>query len=265
MAANEGYNVWTIYPVGEEANFQQLLTTSGTIPANLKLIAASDDTQWKPNLKDTSALLIAVDADSPMDVNTLQYLVNPEQSPKLKRVVAMSRNLNGRDMGFFVSASKRAANAEVWDGSTANDYKAFETALKQQVSTLPEVEYTIVRAGTLKGGACGGEDEFDQFLTRKFYEQMNKDIINWQLLFDCNCRGIVLKKGDVMPGPGAKAVFTATSSNACAGDSSRAGVAQAMVKSLLQEKAGSVDFGIGTAESRTLPGEEEWEALFGVL
>lgn len=266
IAANEGYNVWTIYPTGEEANFQQLLATSDTqLPANLHLIAASDDTQWESKLKDSSALLIAVDADSPMDVNALQYLVNPEQSPKLKRVVAMSRNLNGRDMGFFVSASKRAANAEVWDGSTANDYKAFETALKQQVNTLPEAEYTIVRAGTLKGGACGGDDEFNQFLTRKFYEQMNKDVINWQLLFDCNCRGVVLKKGDVMPGPGAKAVFTATSSNACPGDSSRAGVAQAMVKSLLREEAGNVDFGIGTAESPTPPGEEEWDALFGVL
>ena len=168
LAANEGYDVWTIYPSGEEANFQQLLTTSSTLPVNLQLVAASDDTQWGPKLKNSSALLIAVDADSPMDLNTLQYLVNPEQSPKLKRVVAMSRNLNGRDIGFFVSASKRAANAEVWDGSTGNEYKEFETALKQQVSTLPEAEYTIVRAGTLKGGACGADDEFDQILTRKF-------------------------------------------------------------------------------------------------
>jgi hypothetical protein len=264
MAANKGYNVWTIYPSGEEENFQQLL---GTIPDNLQLIAASNDSQWAPKLKDSSALLIAVDADSPMDVHTLEYLVNPTSSPNLKRVVAMSRNLNGKDMGFFVSASKRAANAQVWDGSTANEYKAFETTLKHQVNMLQKnAQYTIVRAGTLKGGACGQDGEFDTFaLTKHFYTQMQKDIVNWQLLFDCKCRGVVLKKGDYMSGPGAKAVFTSTSPDACAGDSGRAGVAEAMVKSLSHQEAGNVDFGIGTAESRTPPGEQEWETLFGVL
>jgi hypothetical protein len=263
LAASNGYNVWTIYPSGEEENFQQLL---GTLPDNLQLIAASNDSQWEPKLKDSSALLIAVDdADSPMDVNTLKYLVNPTRSPNLKRIVAMSRNLNGNGMGFFVSASKRAANAQMWDGSTAGEYRAFEIALQQQVSTLQHAQYTIVRAGTLKGGACGQDGEFDPFLSKHFYAQVQKDIVNWQLLFDCKCRGVVLKRGDCMPGPGAKAVFTATSPDACAGDSGRAGVAEAMVKSLSQEAAGNVDFGIGTAESRTPPGEQEWESLFRVL
>lgn len=264
LAASNGYDVWTIYPSGEEENFKQLL---GTLPDNLQLIAASDDSQWGPMLQDSSALLIVVEADSPMDVDTLKYLVNPTRSPNLKRIVAMSRNLNGSDMGFFVSASKRAANAQVWDGSTANEYRAFETALQQQVRTLQhhDAQYTIVRAGTLKGGACGQDGEFDQFLDKHFYAQAQKDIVNWQLLFDCKCRGVVLKKGDCMPGPGAKAVFTATSPDACSGDSGRAGVAEAMVKSLSHQEAGNVDFGIGTAESRTPPGEQEWESLFRAL
>ena len=30
-----------------------------------------------------------------------------------------------------------------------------------------------------------------------------QDVVNWRMLFDCDTLGVVLKKGDVLPGPGA--------------------------------------------------------------
>mmetsp|Transcript_20758 Transcript_20758/g.33733 ORF Transcript_20758/g.33733 Transcript_20758/m.33733 type:complete len:98 (-) Transcript_20758:151-444(-) len=88
------------------------------------------------------------------------------------------------------------------------------------------------------------------------------DIITWQLLFDCNVRGVKLARGDVMSGPGFKAVFAATGSDEHEGDSGRCGVAEAMLRSLEVERAANVDFGVGTVASREVPSEEEWESLF---
>jgi hypothetical protein len=58
----------------------------------------------------------------------------------------------------------------------------------------------------LKGGACGENNLYPQYLAESFYDITKNDIITW------NIRGVKLKKGDVISGPGVKAVFTATGS-----------------------------------------------------
>eukprot|EP00551_Chaetoceros_affinis_P018157 CAMPEP_0203715830 /NCGR_PEP_ID=MMETSP0092-20131115/578_1 /ASSEMBLY_ACC=CAM_ASM_001090 /TAXON_ID=426623 /ORGANISM="Chaetoceros affinis, Strain CCMP159" /LENGTH=77 /DNA_ID=CAMNT_0050594137 /DNA_START=60 /DNA_END=290 /DNA_ORIENTATION=- len=74
-----------------------------------------------------------------------------------------------------------------------------------------------------------------------------KDIVTWNLLFDCNVRGVVLSKGDVLEGPGFQAVFTATGTDGgLKGDTSRCGMAEALVRSLEYDNAGNIDFGVGT-------------------
>ena len=199
-----------------------------------------------------------MDDETVMDEAVLKFLLKPENA---KRVVGMSRNLNGKDMGFFVKASKISANRQVWDGSTSKQYKAFEESLKKCASAIGAeytiaigAEYTIARAGTLKGGASGDSEEpYKQFLTKQFYEMTKRDIVTWNLLFDCDIRGVRLAKGDVLPGPGSKAVFTATGTDASPGDTSRSGICEAMVKSLAVENAANMDFGVATEESRSLP------------
>lgn len=114
----------------------------------------------------------------------------------------------------------------------------------------------------MKGGACGESNLYPQYLAESFYDITKNDIITWQLLFDCNIRGVKLRKGDVMPGPGVKAVFTATGSEEHVGDSSRSGVAEAMVRSLAREEAANKDFGVGTVASREPPSDEEWSQMF---
>lgn len=261
LAALAGYQSWVLLPPGQMDVVMSLLDDK---PDNLELIESSDTETIDSKICETDALIVAVDDDSTMDEGVINYFLNPESATKVKRVVAMSRNLNGEGMGFLVKASKISANREVWDGGNANAYKKFENVIKRQAETMG-IDYTIVRAGTLKGGACGEEQMFDQFLSSKFYEMTKKDVITWQLLFDCNVRGVKLAKGDVLPGPGGKAVFTATGTDAAPGDTSRSGIAEAMVKSLSFDQASNIDFGVGTVESRTPPTTDEWEKLFSAL
>ena len=62
-----------------------------------------------------------------------------------------------------------------------------------------------------------------------------------------------MERGDIMSGPGVKAVFTAVGSEEHEGDSGRCGVAEAMVRSLEVDMAANVDFGVGTVALREIP------------
>jgi len=64
------------------------------------------------------------------------------------------------------------------------------------------------------------------------------------------------------PNQGFKAAFGATSPEACAGDSGRGAVANALVEALRCEAAAEADFGVATATGRASPTPEEWKQLF---
>lgn len=264
IASHLGYSTWITIPPGEEPTVRSLLDNNGDVPKNLQIVPGSDTQMVDSLMRETDALMVAVDNDTTMDDGVLKYLISPEVALKLKRVVGMSRNLNGKDMGFLVKASKVSANSEVWDLSTKDSYLRFEKILTEQVASCDGVEYTIARAGTLKGGACG-ENEFTQYLSSEYYTMTKKDIITWQLLFDCQVRGVKLAAGDVLPGPGGRAVFTATGTEEAPGDTSRCSLAEAMVRSLAFEKCGNIDFGVATKDGRTPPSDDEWKELFDSL
>ena len=244
----------------------QQLSEPLTLP-NLELVPASDTDRVEELLSTTDAILMATDdVDSCINESIINYILDNEKCNQLKRVVTMSRNLNGSGMGLFVSASKKAANAQVWDNSNKSAYQKYETNVKSAAKKC-NADWTIVRAGTLKGGSVGdatNEDSltYSQYLSEAYYEVSKTDIITWQLLFDCNVRGVKLNKGDSLPGPGVKAVFTATGSEEHDGDTGRCGLAEAMVRSLELEEAANVDFGVGTVAAREIPSEEEWKKLF---
>ena len=252
---------------------QQLTSTAtgdgtSTLP-NLEIVPSSDTDRVDQLLSKTDAFLMATDdVDSVLDPSIINYLLDPTKTKQLKRIVAMSRNLNGDGMGMFVTASKKAANAQVWDNSNKAAYIEYENTIKQAAKNIG-ADYTIVRAGTLKGGSTGGRSDDDddnryysQYLHESYYELTKNDLVTWQLLFDCNVRGVTLTKGDVQKGPGMQAVFTATGSEQHEGDTGRCGLAEAMVRSLEIEYAKNVDFGVGTVASREVPSEEEWHTLF---
>lgn len=264
IAALQGYETFMLCPPGQEETIKELIDVDGDLPPNLMLVESTDSDGFNNKIENADAIVIAVDDDSAMDIDVINYVLDPEKAKNLKRVVAMSRNLNGSGMNFAVKASKISANSQVWDNGNAESYKTFEKAIKDCAKACT-AEYTIARAGTLKGGACG-ENEFNQFMSKKFYDMTKKDIVTWNLLFDCNVRGVTLAKGDVLPGPGFKAVFTATGTDGgLPGDTSRAGIAEAMIRSLAFANTGNIDFGVATKESRSPPTDEEWGKLLSVL
>ncbi len=261
LAALRGYETFMFVPPGQEPTILDLISDQGDVPSNLSLIASTDTENLGLNIEKADAFIIAVDDDSVMDTSVINFVLDPNNAKQVQRVVAMSRNLNGKGMNFAVKASKISANSQVWDMSTSDQYKAFEEAIRNGASKC-NADYTIARAGTLKGGACG-ENEYMQYLSQTFYEMTKKDIVDWNLLFYCNVRGVHLTKGDVLPGPGFQAVFTATGTDGgLPGDTSRAGLAEAMVRSLEYDSTANMDFGCATVESREPPTDDQWDDLF---
>ena len=156
----------------------------------------------------------------------LKVFIPDGRETKLKRCSLMSRYLNGAGMGFFPAAAKAAANGEVWAGdqSAVAEYKTMERLVGARCKDKG-VGCTVIRAGTLKGGACGdatvGGDGEPSFLNPLFYNYGQQDVVNWRLLYDCAALGVELSKGDTLPGPGFKAALTATSPEGGDGDSHR--------------------------------------------
>ena len=149
--AHEKGKSWIVTPAADVEMMKQLATLDefGKLPENLEFVAASDTDRVEELLRETDALMVAIDdVDSVVDPSVINYLLDPQKVNNLKRVVAMSRNLNGAGMGMLVTASKRAANAQVWDNSNADAYRSFETNLKDAAKNCG-ADWTIVRAGTL--------------------------------------------------------------------------------------------------------------------
>ena len=221
VAAHRGHGrSWIICPSNDIDVMRRLATSDATTLGNLELVPASNVERIEELLSETDALMIATDdVDSVVDPSVLSYLLDPARvggggGGRMKRVVAMSRNLNGSGMGMFVSASRKAANSQVWDNANAGSYGEYEANVKLAAAGCG-ADWTIARSGTLKGGAGGeqrgGEDRGDdddahyypQYLNSdEYYAMTKRDIITWQLLFDCNVRGVKLTRGDVLPGPG---------------------------------------------------------------
>lgn len=210
------------------------------------------------------AAIFAFDSEQTISETMLDFFAPP--ASKLKHISIMSRSLNGEGMGFFASAAKVAANAEIWAGGPAiESYRAADALTASRAREIG-ARYTIVRAGTLKGGsvadALNGGAGHSGFLSPLFYQYGQQDVVNWRLLYDCAMLGVTCQKGDVLPGPGFTAALTATSPEGGPGDSHRGAVAAALVAALCFDAAANCDFSIGSAKHNAPPTDEEWGALF---
>lgn len=252
------------------------LATGPPRPCPADLVAALDPPQFMaisgPSASEevveactsaTKGLIIAFDTEQTMPQAALNIFM-PEGG-NLKRVAAMSRYLNGGGMGFFASAAKAAANAEIWaaSGDAVARYKAMESQVSSRAAALG-AEHTFIRAGTLKGGGIGSSDSGGSgdpsFLAPGVYNIGQQDVVNWRMLFDCDNLGAKLVRGDTLPGPGFTAALTAT--GAGDGDSGRGAVAAALVASLLAPEAANTDFSVGSVPASVAPTPDEWAAMF---
>lgn len=210
-------------------------------------------------------LIVAFDGERTINEGALNVFM-PLEGGNLKRVSLMSRSLNGEGMGFFPTAAKTAANFDIWaaGGRAVGEYRECESLIQSRAKAVGAA-WTIIRAGTLKGGgkgdADGGGGGEPSFLTPAFYKLGQQDIVNWRLLYDVAALGVKLSAGDTMPGPGFTAALTAQE-RVGAGDSHRGAVAAALVEALRLPTAENRDFGVAAEEGRSFPGEEKWAELF---
>mmetsp|Transcript_25494 Transcript_25494/g.64806 ORF Transcript_25494/g.64806 Transcript_25494/m.64806 type:complete len:309 (+) Transcript_25494:39-965(+) len=238
----------------------------GSLPLKLMAIAgdAADAEKIDQACAAADALIVAFDNEKQFLPEPALNVFMPEGS-NVKRVCMMSRYLNGRGMGFTVKAAKLAANAEIWsaEDDLVSQFKSMEAAVTKRAKEIGAGS-TIIRAGTLKGGASGdalsGGSGEAMFLNPKFYSVGQQDVANWRLLFDCGSLGVRLSKGDTLPGPGFMAAMTATGLGS--GDSHRGAVAMSLVEALRSEAAEDADFSLASEDGREFPKEAEWPSMF---
>ena len=243
-------------------------TEEGSIPLTFMPIAGPDANEEtiEKLAAESEGLILALDNEKTFGAPVLETFLKPGGA--LKRVSMMSRYLNGGGMGFFVKSAKFPANTEIWDANAdaVAAYKAMENIVSTKAMAAG-AEYTVIRAGTLKGGATGsslsdaGGGGEPTLLTPAFYKLGAQDVANWRLIYDCDALGVNLVAGDTLPGPGNSAVFTATA-KVGAGDSHRGAVAASLVEALRAPKAGNRDFSIAAEEGRDFPDDAGWAAKF---
>jgi len=273
IAALRGFDV-TVACVPQAMETGKSLIYDDTHPENslpIKLLPIAGDEAVAADVdaavEQNEGLIIAFDGEQTIPDQALSVFMPPAGGKKLKHVALMSRYLNGKGMGFVPAAAKVAANNEIWAGSNeaVAEYRKMEESVVARASKIG-VTHTIIRAGTLKGGASGdvlnGGGGCADFLNPVFYKFGQQDVANWRLLFDCDALGVEVVKGDTLPGPGFTAALTATTPTGGDGDSHRGGVATALVESLRVGAAADADFSIKSAAGREFPSAEKWEQLF---
>ena len=98
-------------------------------------------------------------------------------------------------MGRLWPASKTAANKEVWAASDKQVQMYKDSRKQTQVQTRfkGRVRFDHRALWHAEGRRAGepGRPHSDDVptLSEKLYDDLAKDIVNWQLLFDCDTRG----------------------------------------------------------------------------
>jgi hypothetical protein len=154
----------------------------GSLPIKLLPIAGGDAEKGiETAAAACEGLIVAFDSEKQAMPDSALSVFLPKGS-KLKRVALMSRYLNGAGMGFFPKAAKFAANAEIWAGDPdlVAQYKAQEASVRARAKEVG-ASTTIIRAGTLKGGASGdalmGGAGEPMFLNPAFYTIGQQDVV----------------------------------------------------------------------------------------
>ena len=271
LAALRGFETTIALPETEMATAKRLMFDDahpeGSLP--LKCLSITGESASSEDIEACVAgmegLIIAFDNEGAfMPPSALKIFTD---GSNLKHISLMSRTLNGGGMGFFPNAAKMAANAEIWAGTDAlvAQFKKQDAEIRARASEIG-ASCTIIRAGTLKGGASAdaaiddGNGEAD-FLNPYFYTMGQQDVVNWRLLFDCSALGVEMMKGDTMQGPGFQAAMTATSLGA--GDSHRGAVASALVEAMrVQAAQDGGDFSVASVKGEAFPEPDAFAKMF---
>lgn len=271
LAAIRGLNVKLITQADEADQvkmlcFDEVSHPEGSIPLSFLPVSGpnANALEVEEAVASADGAIIAFDQATALLSDKALNVFMPTSS-KIKHVALMSRYLNGEGMGFFANAARAAANPDIWTAPKplVEAYQAMEKMVQDRAAEVGAT-FSFIRAGTLKGGACGepgSEDGENTFLNPYLYKLGQQDLVNWRLLYDVSHLGVEISKGDTLPGPGFWAAVTSRDSGG-EGDSHRGAVAAALVETLFNPTAQNSDFSVKTVEGRKFPSNEELAAMF---
>lgn len=188
LAALRGFSTTVALPEQDMGTARALIfddaNPEGTLPVKLMAISGpeADSPTIEACVENAEGLIICFDNEQAFMPESAMKIFTA--GGNLKHIALMSRYLNGEGMGFFPNAAKVAANSEIWAGTDAfvKQFKTQDAMIQTRAKELG-ASYTIIRAGTLKGGASadaaiaegGGESDF---LNPFFYTLGQQDVVS---------------------------------------------------------------------------------------
>lgn len=204
LAALRGFDTTALmYPqeceMAPSLVYDKVKCVEGSLPLKFEPIAGegADEATIEQLAAEAEGVIFSIDDEKCFGEPVIGTFIRPGTA--IKRVSVMSRYLNGGGMGFFATSAKAAANSEIWAGN-ANSIAEYQQMEKVVAAKCKEAgaEFTVIRAGTLKGGASGsslseeGGGGEPTLLTKEFYKLGQQDVANWRLIVDVDSLGVKL-------------------------------------------------------------------------
>jgi hypothetical protein len=209
-------------------------------------------------LQDATSMIL-VGHDNPVEVSTLATFLKYIDKEKLRKVVLLSKMgvKNSGGGGFFSGGGNKALLQS-----------------EQSLAKLAQdnnLDFSIVRAGILKGGGPGMDEEGNTVhsfgLDRAFYNTI-LDVVEFKVAmahdrFTLGANSISVVAGDPHSMPNMMTQMgTKTSFDPSLTDTNRIVAASAAVAAL---DMGPMEISVGTAEGRMVPTTEQWTKLIQTL
>jgi len=162
---------------------------------------------------------------------------------------------------------KRISLLSEHGASRGGSGKASEDYLKS-VAESKGFEWTIARAGLLKGGGPGNVDRGDDYGLDVYFYDTNPELNSFQKdkFSDQYLMGARITKGDALNiSPFQKVMAAQSMSSAAVGCTNRCAIAAALVQSLCQDACTNADFGVDSIRGLAPPTQRSWDEAFSTL
>ena len=259
LAANEGHESFCTCAPGQETLSRRLMYGSSDDESNdddesiddvtvrAKPISSSEDIQ--DALTKANALIL-ICHDTPIQEKALNTLLNAAGSD-LSKIVLLSKMgvTAGKGGGFF------GGNSKLMDSENT----------VRSLCKSKNLDFSIVRAGQLKGGGPGEPADNDYGLSKKYYNTLFElSEASCTMAHDRFTMGVDCSKGDTVDVPNPLMLFgTKTSFDAAPYDTNRINAAMAAVMAAIHDKP--VEFSVGAEKAEAPPSKQEWEGIIETM
>lgn len=263
IAAGKGVATSCICAPGTEEGCRRLMYGSDYAKSGVDkeghAMPISDGEDIGAALQDATSMIL-VGHDNPVEVSTLETFLKYMDKEKIRKVVLLSKMgvKNSSGGGFFGAGGGNKALLQSEEGLA-------------KLAQSNNLDFSIIRAGILKGGGPGMDEEgniVQSFgLDRAFYNTI-LDVVEFKVAMahdrfalGANAASVVAGDPHSMPNMITQ-MGTKTSFDPSPTDTNRIVAASAAVAAL---DMGPIEISVGSAEGRIVPTREQWTDLLQSL